>query len=122
MRITVNAILNGKNCNTRPPLRSMDACVRYMRQEKKVNKRDEVQHKVNRSSQKYPTVPQLGFLFYQIPLTCSKNCMHCIYEHSCRGTFSHLTHRGHSGLKVKKTAETIKQHSKQRGFMKQFVI
>lgn len=71
---------------------------------KKVNKQDEVQHKVNRSSQKYPTVPQLGFLFYQIPLRCSKNCMNCIYEHSCRGTFSHLTHRGHSGLKSKKNS------------------
>lgn len=63
MRNTVNAVLNWKNCNSNPLHKWTGACVRYMMQNKKVNKWDEVQHEVNRSSQKYPAVPQLGFLF-----------------------------------------------------------
>ncbi len=39
------------------------ALVCDMTQKKKENKWDEVQHEVNRSSQKYPAVSQPGFLF-----------------------------------------------------------
>lgn len=56
--------LTGKNCNSSLPHQWMGSCIRYTMLNKKVNKWDEVQHEVNRSSQKYPAVPQLGFLFY----------------------------------------------------------
>lgn len=64
MKNNVNDLLNWKDSNSSLPHRWMAACLRHMMQNKKENKWDEVQHEVTSRSQKYPAVPQLGFIFY----------------------------------------------------------
>ena len=106
MKNTLNDLLNWKDSNSSLPHRWVAACLRHMMQNKKVNKWDEVQHEVTIRSQKYPAVPQLGFLFYNT----SEEFLEMYSLYLWGSSPRHISSLGgHSGFQRKKTTTKKKK-------------